>query len=167
MTKEELEKSCFKFTEKLLYNYSELESYISGLEDDIKEIKAGDILSIRAIRYDDIKTTPTNNVSKQTEDEVINIVSYVQELEIKVYKEKKLKNKLERAINNLEHIRKRIIKLRYFEKMRWIDMAQELNGDEKTLRKYKNQAVKSIAIELFGTKVFKEEEPTLFDMIVL
>lgn len=167
MTKEELEKSCFKFTEKLLYNYSELESYISGLEDDIKEIKAGDILSIRAIRYDDIKTSPTNNVSKQTEDRVINVVSYIQDLEIKVYKEKKLKNKLKRAINNLETRRSQIVKLRYFNKMGWTEMAQELYHDEKTLRKYKNQAIKSIAIELFGTKVFKEEEPTLFDMIVL
>lgn len=167
MTKEELEKSCFKFTEKLLYNYSELESYISGLEDDIKEIKAGDILSIRAIRYDDIKTSPTNNVSKQTEDRVINVVSYIQDLEIKVYKEKKLKNKLKRAINNLETRRGQIVKLRYFNKMGWTEMAQELYHDEKTLRKYKNQAIKSIAIELFGTKVFKEEEPTLFDMIVL
>ena len=167
MTKEELEKSCFKFTEKLLYNYSELESYISGLEDDIKEIKAGDILSIRAIRYDDIKTSPTNNVSKQTEDRVINVVSYIQDLEIKVYKEKKLKNKLKRAINNLETRRSQIVKLRYFNKMGWTEMAQELYHDEKTLRKYKNQAIKSIAIELFGTEVFKEEEPTLFDMIVL
>ena len=167
MTKEELKKSCFKFTEKLLYNYSELESYISGLEDDIKEIKAGDILSIRAIRYDDIKTSPTNNVSKQTEDRVINVVSYIQDLEIKVYKEKKLKNKLKRAINNLETRRSQIVKLRYFNKMGWTEMAQELYNDEKTLRKYKNQAIKSIAIELFGTKVFKEEEPTLFDMIVL
>ena len=167
MTKEELEKSCFKFTEKLLYNYSELESYISGLEDDIKEIKAGDILSIRAIRYDDIKTSPTNNVRKQTEDRVINVVSYIQDLEIKVYKEKKLKNKLKRAINNLETRRSQIVKLRYFNKMGWTEMAQELYHDEKTLRKYKNQAIKSIAIELFGTKVFKEEEPTLFDMIVL
>lgn len=46
-------------------------------------------------------------------------------------------------------------------------MAQELYHDEKTLRKYKNEAVKSIAIELFGTKVFKEEEPNLFDMLII
>ena len=44
-------------------------------------------------------------------------------------------------------------------------MSQELHCDEKTLRKYKKQAVKSIAIELFGSNVFKEEEPNLFNML--
>jgi RNA polymerase sigma factor (sigma-70 family) len=167
MSNEILEKDCFKFTEKLLYNYKEMQYHINTLEYDIKKLKAGDILSIRAIRYDDIKTSPTNNVSKQTEDKVINIVSYIQDLEIEAYKEKKLKNTLERAINNLEPTRKQTIKLRYFEGMGWTEMAQELYHDEKTLRKYKNQAIKSIAVELFGSKVFKEEEPNLFDMLAI
>ncbi|MCU9808351.1 hypothetical protein LEQ06_09345 [Paraclostridium sp. AKS46] len=57
--------------------------------------------------------------------------------------------------------------MRYLEGMDWTTMSQELHYDEKTLRKYKNEAVKSIAVELFGSKVFKEEEPTLFDMLAI
>ena len=56
MSNEILEKDWFKFTEKLLYNYKEMQYHINTLEYDIKKLKAGDILSIRAIRYDDIKT---------------------------------------------------------------------------------------------------------------
>ena len=84
-----------------------------------------------------------------------------------MYHETSIKKRLDRAINNLEYTRKQIVKLRYEKQMGWTEMAQELYHDEKTLRKYKNQAVKSIAVELFGSKVFKEEEPNLFDMLVI
>lgn len=165
MDKKELQNNCFRFTEKLLYNYTEMGYHIENLEFDIKNLQAGKTVAIRAIRYDDIKTSQTYNISRQVENKVIDMVAYVQDLEIEVYKEKRLKKQIDRAINNLKPIRKQIIELRYLEGMDWTTMAQELYHDEKTLRKYKNEAVKSIAVELFGTKVFKEEEPTLFDMI--
>lgn len=167
MKNEKLENSCFKFTEKLLYNYNEMGNHIENLEYDIKNLKAGKKVAIRAIRYDDIRTSQTYNINRQIENEVIDMVAYVQDLEIEVYKEKRLKKQLDKAINNLNTIRKQIIDLRYNEGMGWTEMAQELYHDEKTLRKYKNQAVKSIAVELFGSKVFKEEEPNLFDMITI
>ena len=167
MKSENIEKSCFRFTEKLLYNYSEMGSYIENLEYDIKNLKAGKKVAIRAIRYDDIRTSQTYNISRQIENEVIDMVAYVQDLEIEVYKEKRLKKQLDKAINNLKPIRKQIIEFRYIKEMGWTEMAQELYHDEKTLRKYKNQAIKSIAVELFGSKVFKEEEPNLFDMLAI
>ncbi|CEI72944.1 hypothetical protein [Romboutsia hominis] len=167
MKSENIEKSCFRFTEKLLYNYSEMGSHIENLEYDIKNLKAGKKVAIRAIRYDDIRTSQTYNISRQIENEVIDMVAYVQDLEIEVYKEKRLKKQLDKAINNLNPIRKQIIEFRYIKEMGWTEMALELYHDEKTLRKYKNQAVKSIAVELFGSKVFKEEEPNLFDMLAI
>lgn len=167
MTNENLEKNCFRFTEKLLYNYKEMVEYIKDLEYGIGNLKAGNKLSVRAIRYDDIKTSSTNSVSKELENKVIDVVACIQDAEIEVYKEKRLKNKIDKAINNLNPARKQIIKLRYLEGMGWTEMAQEIYYDEKTLRKYKNEAVKSIAVELFGSRVFKEEEPNLFSMINL
>ncbi len=167
MTKDKLENSCFKFTEKLLYNYREMESHILTLESLKNDIKSEDYLAIRAITYDSIKVSPTYKISNAVRDGVIDPVKVVQEIEIDIYHEKSLKKKIDKAINNLNHIRKQIIELRYIEGMGWTEMAQKLYHDEKTLRKYKNQAVKSIAVELFGSKVFKEEEPTLFDMLAI
>ena len=167
MKNTELENSCFRFTEKLLYNYKEMESHINNLEDLLNKVKSEDYLTVRAITYDDIKTSPTYKISNTVRDGVIDVVKVVQEIEIDLYHELSIKKKIDKAINNLKPIRKQIIELRYNGEMGWTEMAQELYHDEKTLRKYKNQAVKSIAIELFGSKVFKEEEPTLFDMIVI
>ncbi|MCU9808350.1 hypothetical protein LEQ06_09340 [Paraclostridium sp. AKS46] len=93
MTIRELQDNCFRFTEKILYNYAEMGYHIENLEFDIKNLQAGKKVAIRAIRYDDIKTSQTYNISRQVENEVIDMVAYVQDLEIEVYKEKRLKNK--------------------------------------------------------------------------
>lgn len=167
MKNETLEKDCFRFTEKLLYNYREMDSHIETKKHLLKQVKAEDYITVRAITYDDIKVSPTYKISNAVRDGVIDLVKVVQEVEIELYHETSLKKKLDKAINNLNPIRKKIIELRYIDEMGWTEMAQELYHDEKTLRKYKNQAVKSIAVELFGSKVFKEEEPNLFDMMII
>lgn len=167
MKNKELEKDCFRFTEKLLYNYKEMDSHIETKISLLEQIKAEDYIAVRAITYDDIKVSPTYKISNAVRDGVIDLVKVVQEIEIDLYHETSLKKKLDKAINNLKPTRKQIIEKRYIEEMGWTEMAQELYHDEKTLRKYKNQAVKSIAVELFGSKVFKEEEPNLFDMLAI
>lgn len=167
MDKKELQNNCFRFAEKLLYDYKHMESHIEQLENFKKEIKSEDYIAMRAITYDDVKVSPTYKISNAVRDGVIDPVKITQDIDIDIYHEKSLIKKINRSINNLDTIRKNIIEYRYFKKMDWTTMAQELYHDEKTLRKYKNEAVKSIAVELFGTKVFKEEEPTLFDMIVI
>lgn len=167
MKNEKLENSCFKFTEKLLYNYKKMDEYIGALEHEVANLKAGHKLSIRSIRYDDIKTSSTNNVNKELENKVIDVVGHIQDAEIEAYKEKKLKNKLDKAINNLSPIHKQIIQLKYQEGLEWKYICDKVCYEERQLRTKKNEAVKSIAVALFGSKVFKEEEPTLFDMIDL
>lgn len=167
MDNEELQKSCFRFTEKLLYNYSEMREHIGYLEHEVENLKARHKLSIRAIRYDDVKTCNTNNVSKEIENKVIDVVSYVQDAEIEAYKEKRLIKRIDRAINNLSPIHKQIIQLRYQEGLEWKYICEKVCYEERQLRTKKNEAIKSIAVQLFGSKVFKEEEPTLFDMIDL
>ncbi|MCC3668055.1 hypothetical protein [Terrisporobacter mayombei] len=160
-----LENNSFRFTEKLLYEYKHMKSHIEHLERLRKDIKSDDNVAVRAITYDGVKVSPTYKISNAVLDGVIDPVSVIQEIDINIYHEKSLIKKIDIAINNLDPIRKNIIKERYWNKIGWTIMSQELHCDEKTLRKYKKQAVKSIAIELFGSNVFKEEEPNLFNML--
>lgn len=162
---EKLENNSFRFTEKLLYEYNHMKSHIEQLERLKNDIKSDDNVAVRAITYDSIKVSPTYKISNAVLDGVIDPVSVIQEIDINIYHEKSLIKKIDIAINNLDSIRKNIIKGRYWDKIGWTTMAQELHCDEKTLRKYKKQAIKSIAIELFGSNVFKEEEPNLFNML--
>lgn len=162
---EKLENNSFRFTEKLLYEYKHMKSHIEHLERLRKDIKSDDNVAVRAITYDGVKVSPTYKISNAVLDGVIDPVSVIQEIDINIYHEKSLIKKVDIAINNLDPIRKNIIKERYWNKMGWTTISQELHCDEKTLRKYKKQAIKSIAIELFGSNVFKEEEPNLFNML--
>jgi DNA-directed RNA polymerase specialized sigma subunit len=162
-----LEKDCFRFVEKLLYNLNEMDRYIENTKNLISSIENNDSLALRAITYDNIKSSKTYKIQNAVKDEVIDRVKVIQDLQMQLYSDITLKKTLDRAINNLSAIKKEIIKSRYVKNMNWTEMALELFYDEKTLRKYKNQAVKSIAVEIFGSRVFREEEPTLFEMIDL
>ncbi|MPM88060.1 hypothetical protein SDC9_135161 [bioreactor metagenome] len=48
-----------------------------------------------------------------------------------------------------------------------MEVVDKMNYSERQLMYKKNEAVRSIAIELYGVKVFEEENPTLFDMIII
>lgn len=165
MDKKELQNNCFRFTEKILYEYKHMKSHIEQLENLKKEIKSEDYIAMRAITYDDIKVSPTYKISNVVMDGIIDPVKAIQEIDIDLYHEKSLLKRMNKAIDNLNNIRKQVLEKRYIEGMGWTEMAQELYYDEKTLRKYKKEAIRSIAIELFGSKVFKVEEPTLFNLL--
>ncbi len=163
----ELEKNCFEFTKDLLRNYKQMECYINTLEHLRDTIKAEDYQALRAITYDSDKISPTFKINNLEADGVIKAVKVVQEIELEIYSQKALKKQLDKAINNLSQIHKDIIKYRYGEGLQWNQVVDKVPYDEKTLRTKMKQAIKSISVALFGNKVFKEEKPTLFDMLVI
>ncbi|MDM8129229.1 hypothetical protein QUV80_12170 [Paraclostridium benzoelyticum] len=165
MKNNKLEKHCFKFTEKLLYDYKQIENYIDTLEHLKSTIKAGDYQVVRAITYDSDKISPTFKVNNFEADGVIKVVKVVQEIELEIYSQQALKKQLDRAINNLSPIHRDIIHYRYVECLQWLEIVDKIAYDEKTLRTKKNQAIRSISIALFGSKVFKEEDENLFNLL--
>lgn len=168
MKNEKLENSCFKFTEKLLYGYKDIEEFIENTEEKLKEMKLEEnTTTVGAIRYDSIQVSPTFNISRTTERKALDKFEEEIELKIELYKNKKLKKEIDKAINNLSYIHKEIIQYRYLEGLEWLDIVEKMNYEERQLRNKKNEGVKSIARNLFGIKVFQEEDPTLFDLIDL
>ena len=140
----ELEKNIFKFTEKILYGYKDIEEFISNTEEKIKLM-------------DQEELTTEIKALDRVEEEV--------ELKIELYRNKKLKREIDRVISNLSTTHKELINLRYIECLDWMQIVERMNYEERQLRNKKNEAVKSIARKLFGAKVFREDEPTLFDML--
>ena len=168
MKNETLEKDCFRFTEKLLYSYLDIEEFIQETEEKIKTMNQEEfITTVGAINYDSIQVSQTFNISRVTERKVLDKIEEEVELKIELYRNKKLKKEIDQVINNLSPLHKDIIKYRYIERLQWVEIVDKMNYEERQLRNKKNQAVRSIATKLFGVKVFKYEEPTLFDMLVL
>ncbi len=112
-----------------------------------------------------IQVSPTFNIGRMTERKALDRVEEEMELKIELYENKKLKNKIERLVNNLSPTHREVIQYRYLESLEWIEIADIMNYSKRQLINKKNEAIRSIAVELYGVKVFKEEEPTLFDMV--
>ena len=161
-----LEKDLFKFTEEILKGYKHIEAFIKKTEEQL-ELKDKEelITTLQAINYDSIKISPTFSINRSTETKALDRVEEEVELKIELYRNKKLKREIDRAINNLSTTHKELINLRYIECFDWMQIVERMNYEERQLRNKKNEAVKSIARKLFGVKVLREEEPTLFDML--
>ena len=121
----------------------------------------------KAITYDEEKVSQTNKISKKVEEEVIRTLCKIEELENEIEEESSLITKINRAINNLSPIHKEIIEYKYIEDLSWDEIIDKTCYSERSLKYKRSEAVKSIAITLFGRKVFKEDEPSLFDLMDL
>ena len=161
-----IEKECIEFTIELLKGYRELCLHL----DELKRLK--DTLkcdyTAKAISYDKEKVSTTNKISKEVEEEVIRTLSKIEELENEIEGESSLITKIDRAISNLSPIHKEIIEYKYIDDLSWdeiIEKTKNTTYSERSLKYKRSEAVKSIAITLFGRKVFKEEESNLFDLI--
>jgi DNA-directed RNA polymerase specialized sigma24 family protein len=161
-----LQKSCIDLTEEMLKKYKYIIKFIEGREKEIKDMGLEDnTTTMAAISYDSIQVSPTYNIGRMTERKALDRIEEETELKIELYENKKLKNKIERLVNNLSPIHKEVIQYRYLESLEWIEIADIMNYSKRQLINKKNEAIRSIAVELYGIKVFKEEEPTLFDMV--
>lgn len=166
MDNEELQKSCFRFTEKLLYSYNDISEFIENTEKKIIDMDLEEnITTVGAINYDSIKISPTFNINRVMENKAVDRVDGAIELQIELYRNKKVIKDIDQCINNLSPTHRDIIKYRYIEGLSWLEIVGIMNYEERQLRTKKNEAVKSIARKLFGIKVFEEEEPTLFKLI--
>ncbi|WP_024622214.1 hypothetical protein [Metaclostridioides mangenotii] len=159
----DLEKDCIKFTEKLLKGYRGLKLHLEELKK-LKETLKCDYTT-QAITYDKVKVSPTNKIYKEVEEEVIRTLSKIEELEKEIEEESSLITKIDRSINNLSPIHKEIIEYKYIDALSWDEIIDKTRYSERSLKYKRSESVKSIAIALFGSKVFSEEEPSLFDLM--
>ncbi|WP_304341692.1 hypothetical protein [Metaclostridioides mangenotii] len=159
----DLEKDCIEFTIELLKGYRELKLHLEELKRLKDTLKCD--YTTQAITYDKVKVSPTNKISKEVEEEVIRTLSKIEELEKEIEEENSLITKINRAINNLSPIHREIIEYKYIEDLSWDGIIDKTSYSERALKYKRSEAVKSIAIALFGRKVFKEEDPSLFDLM--
>lgn len=161
----DLEIDCFDFTERLLRDYVQLCSSLNELEKDRNLLRAE--IPERAITYEGEKVSPTNKISNEVENAVMRAIEQINSIQREINSINSLKRKIDNAINNLRPIHKDIIEMKFKQDLDWQEIIDKTNYSERSLIYKKNEAVRSIAIVLFNTKVFKQEAPTLFDMIDL
>lgn len=152
-----MQKEAFKITEKMLFNYKDLEMYIKKIDLDIETLKL-DYDCYGGISYDKDKLSKSNNMSNEIEDLVVR-----KDKEIKVLEREKKKLELEKkrldiAINNLNSDQTIVFRMRYIERCNWIKITQEMHISKDTFYRIRDQLIESVMNSLNQKKVLKDVE---------
>ena len=157
-------KQYLDFTEETLRQHKQMKLYLKTLAKR-KENLEKKISNLRAVTYDGV-SVQTSNTSSPVEDEVIKRYERMLDVVSETDKTEALVKKVDTAIANLDDIHRKVLTMYVVEGMDWISIEDKLPYSERQLRKKKDEAVKSVAIALFGATVLKEkDEDTLFDLL--
>lgn len=141
----------YKETEHLLYNYRMFEISIKNMQDEIEYLKKeDDVRSVGGIRYDDFKPGPTFKITSSVEDVSLSITETIGYLEHII---KRIKSKLEsvdRALEGLTDIERKIVSKRYIQGKQWYVVAYEVSYSERWCKQLRTEAIKKLAIGIFG-----------------
>ena len=114
LNKEEFDK-LYRSTEGRLSSYKYLENKIEAKEIEILKQK-NEFFGCSGIRYDGIKTSPTNNIPKSIELELIKRQERINKLEYEKNDLKIEKRKIEIAINNFTIQQNELFEILYMSK---------------------------------------------------
>ncbi len=145
--------NIFGTTERLLYNYKDIDIKLKCIDLDIETLQND--ISLKAISYDE-KSAPTNAFSSSVENEVLRREEQNTE-QIERLKNEKLfvlnkKKKLDLALSTLTEDERKLIELRYFTKptYSWVMIGRALNMDKDNCCKKRNKIIGKIAQFIFN-----------------
>jgi len=133
----------YKKAEWLLYNYKKLKAEIKNIEIEIEDIK-NTYVGVSAIDTSQESTGETNKISSTVENEVLDKERRIEYLEsIKSSKENQIK-KVDNALEILTEEDRKLIELRYFERVPNYKVAQRFNMTEEGCSARKRRIIENI-----------------------
>ena len=136
----------YKMSEKALYDYKFLLRYIELRKKDIEELDyQGVSAAVLSLAKSDNRTIsdPVSNEFFDVEKIKNTWTKEIKKNEIKI-------NKIDRALDLLNEVERKIIEMRYFECIRVYIIADELGYCDKQVSRIKKNAINKISIVLFG-----------------
>lgn len=133
----------YKKTEWLLYNYKKLKAEILNIEIEIHEIE-NTYIGVNGIDPTQESTSETNKITSSVENEVLDKEKRIEYLEsIKRSKENQIK-KVDNALEILTEEDRKLIELRYFERIPNYKVAQRFNITEEGCSARKRRIIENI-----------------------
>lgn len=135
---------------ELLKKYKMIQITIENLEQEINYVKED--TELRGISYDGISTSPTNEIKSIVESTVLGNIEKMEYLEHLIKRHKIDIDKLEKALGGLEEIERQIVTEKYCEGKQWYVVSYNASCSESTAKRYRRDAIKKMAIAIFGEK---------------
>lgn len=157
-------KQYLDFTEEMLKQHKQMKVFLKNVEKR-REVLKNEIAELKGVSYDRV-SVQSNNISNPTEELVIDRYERMLELISEKDKTETIVKTLDTAIANLDDIHRKVLVMYIIDGKDWLSIEDELKYSERQLRKKKDEAVKSVAVALFGATTLKEnDEDTLFDLL--
>jgi len=138
----------YKYIEKLLYEYNSLKTFIKNAQQQIENIQK-DVDGVSGVSYNKV-SSKTNNTTSIVENEVLKREKKISILQKRIQKTQGLLDRLDRSIEVLNDIEKRIIKLRYMKNLQWYEVSWNVKYSERWCKELKSKAIEKIAVAMFG-----------------
>ena len=103
----------YQATERFLFSYGQVESYIDDLNEKIEEANEGGWADIKAIQYDKL-SVKTSGISRSTENAVIAKLQFIEDVKKELDYNVRFKKRMDKALKNLDKQELKVVKLRYF-----------------------------------------------------
>jgi DNA-directed RNA polymerase specialized sigma subunit len=146
----------YKATEKFLYNYNSLKASTENMKQEIEEL---DYREISAVDYEKEPSGKTYAFHSKTEESAIYAAEKKKLLEQRIKTTERKLDRIDRAVEALNEIEQKIIKLRYYEGRQWWQIAYEMRYSEKWCKELRRRAVHKVAIGLFGEDALIKDFP--------
>ncbi|NBI05777.1 hypothetical protein [Senegalia massiliensis] len=152
----QIKKQYYKRAEKALYNYTQFKINILNMKEQLECLKNED--GVNCINYEGEKTSETNKITRQLEEQAIRNIKKEKQLKYKIKTTQHEVNKIDRALEGLTDIEKKVIELRYIKGYQWFNIAYEAQYNERWCKEIRTQALQKISISLFGYTALLEHE---------
>ncbi|MBY6860759.1 xanthine dehydrogenase [Clostridium botulinum] len=149
-----MKNNIFKKTEKVLYDYKNLDIKIQNIDLHINTLEND--ISVSGVSYEE-RSSPTNAFSSVVENNVIKREEFtfeqINKLEILKNKTINLKKSIDNALNTLNHEERELVELRYFSKNKktWVEIGMLLSIDKDYCSKLKNRIINQLSNYLYFT----------------
>lgn len=141
------DESYIDATKRLLKGYRAAKISLSGRKKELENL-AEDLVSLPALSCGDkVQTSLSGN---PTEDDALELIEKKKEIESGIRRDEILIERVERAVSNLSGIYKDIITMRYIKGYSWRYLVDKLNYSERRLRDKNDEAIKAVAIGIYG-----------------
>lgn len=144
----------YKTVEAFLYNYNQLKISIDNIKKEIEELHKAENIGLPSMGQGE-KTGRTYKFHSETESEGVNIADKTELLQQRIDIIQSKISRLDNAINALNDMEQKIIKMHYIEGKQWWQIAYEVKYAESWCREIRKRAVNKIAVGLFGDKVLE------------
>lgn len=148
------DESYIDATKRLLKGYRAAKLSLNGRKKELENL-AEDLVSLPALSCEEkVQTSLSGN---PTEDNALELIEKKKEIENNIRRDEILIERVEIAVSNLSEIYKDIIVMRYINGYSWQYLVDKLNYSERRLRDKNEEAIKAVAIGIYGYRACDED----------